>query len=109
EVADASDWDDVAAFQNALLSSPPSVTEIAPTADLPHGSFDVTWTSPSQGLLEFGTTGAFTVDGAEVDLRSEKRFDNPWMQVPFDSSELSVDIGGRRLHHDYTAWKRQVS
>jgi hypothetical protein len=109
EVADAADWGgDFGAFQEALLAAPPAVTELPPSAGLPHGGFDVAWTSPSEGLLTFGTSGPFTVEGAEVALRAEARFDNPWMQVPFDSTTATVDDGERTVAHDYATWTRTV-
>ena len=107
EVADAADWSgDFGAFQAAMVASAPSVTETDPTADLPHGGFDVAWTSPSQGALSFGSTAPFLVGGSPVDLRGAARYDNPWMQVPFDSSTAVAGDGDVTLDHDYATWER---
>lgn len=109
EVAEASDWDgDFGAFQEALLDRPPEVTELPASPGLPHGGFDVAWSSPSQGRLTFGTTSPFTVGGDEVDLRADARFENPWMQVAFDAPSATVSDGERTLDHDYATWTRTV-
>ena len=109
EVGSATDWaNDFGAFQAAMLASSPAVVETAPTSALPHGGFDVTWTSPTQGAMALGTDGDFTVGGAPVDLRADARYDNPWMQVPFDSTAATISDGERTVAHDYTAWTREV-
>jgi hypothetical protein len=110
EVADAADWSgDFAAFRAAFEAASPVVTELPPTTAHPYGDFEVTWTSPSQGTLEFGTQGPLLVDGAEVALDGYPRYDNPWTEVPFDAAEVGVEAGRFRLDLDFTAWTRTAS
>ena len=108
EVADAEDWgDDFAAFQAAMVAAPPAVTDLPAAGKTnPYGGFDVSWQSPTQGLLTFGTTGAFTVGGTPVDLHPEARLDSTWVQAPFDRGTVEVRIGLRRLDLDLDTWTR---
>jgi hypothetical protein len=67
------------------------------------GGFDVTYVSPSRGRMSFGSgTTPFTVDGAQVSLRPEARYDNPWAYVGW--KQMQIDIadreGGLRLDLD---------
>jgi hypothetical protein len=70
------------------------------------GGFDVTFASPTEGRIAFGQDGPLTVDGDEVPLRNEARYDNPWAQVPFgsDTYEIGDDEGGLVL--DFAAGTR---
>jgi hypothetical protein len=107
EVDDADAWgNDFEAFQVAFLSNPPSVDETGPDADHPYGGFDVAWTSPSQGVLEFGTTSPFVDDGVEVALDGYPRYDNPWTQTDFMADQVSLTAGERSLVLDFTTWTR---
>ena len=70
---------------------------------------NLTYASPAEGELRVGQDGPFTVDGAEVPLRHELRYDNPWAQVPFRSAtyEIADDEGGLVL--DFDAGTRDVT
>jgi hypothetical protein len=107
EVADANDWASFAAFRAAYEGSSPVVTELPPGAgEGPYGGFDVTWTSPSQGELSFGSQGPLTVDGVEVAIDGYPRMDNPWTQTAFGSDQVGIDIGRARLDLDFATWTR---
>jgi hypothetical protein len=107
EVSDAASWgDDFAAFQSAMTAAVPTVVETAPTADLAYGGFDVSWTSPSEGLLEFGSTSPFQVGGAPVALDGYPRYDNPWTQTPFGADQVNLAAGERSLSLDFATWTR---
>jgi len=56
--------------------------------------------------MTFGSTSPFTVEGSPIDLRADQRYDNPWMQVPFDATTATITAGDRTLVHDYSAWTR---
>lgn len=95
------------AFRNAVKANPVVVTPRPPANGLP-GGFDVSYRSPTEGLITFGTTGPFTVDGAEVPLRVDARYDNPWSHTPFDAPvvEIADEHGGVTL--DFTTGTRTV-
>ncbi|MGI8939840.1 MAG: hypothetical protein ACR2JF_16815 [Iamia sp.] len=96
-------------FQAALSDAPVEVV-VRPVRDdgLP-GGFDVTFASPTEGPMALGQDGAFTVDGDEVPLRHDLRYDNPWAQVEFQSDryEIADDDGGLVL--DFAAGTRTAS
>ena len=55
------------------------------------GGFDVTWDSPTEGPLTFGSTVApLTVKGAVVPIDNYPRYDNPWSQTPFDAQVVKI-------------------
>ena len=72
------------------------------------GGFDVTYASPSSGSLAFGTTGPFTVDGAEVALHGDNRFDNPVGATPFGSPSVAISESGATLALDTERWTRHA-
>lgn len=109
EVGDADRWGDFESFRTALAASAPEVEEQAPTADLPYGGFDVSWTSPTQGLLQFGSTSAFVVDGVETPLGGYPRYDNAWTQTPFMADQVTLTQGERSLVLDFATWTRTAS
>lgn len=73
------DWGSFEAFRDAVLSA---TIEVVPRA-VPqgHSAFDVSYASPSQGLLEWGSTGPFRVRGEEVALSGYPRVSNPWVEA----------------------------
>ncbi len=83
-------------FQAALSDVTPDVEVRPARPDGLPGGFDVTFASPTEGAMALGQDGAFTVDGEEVPLRHERRYDNPWAQVDFQSDryEVADDEGG---------------
>ena len=102
EVGDAQRWNNFSSFQEAILNSTYDI-EPRPATDagLP-GGYDVRWESPAEGLIEFGTTGPLMVNGLQVPLRHEMRFDNPYAQVAFSTLiyEIRDDEGGMVLDFD---------
>jgi hypothetical protein len=110
EVGAVYDWPGgFAEFQAAVLAQAPVVSELAPGAgEGPYGGFDVSWTSPSQGPLVFGSTGPLAVDGNEIDLHATDRMTNPWTTMPFGDDELAVEIARARLDLDFATWTRSV-
>ncbi len=108
EVGDAATAGGFEDFQAALTSAEITVEPRPPTAEGYPGGFDVRYASPAEGVLELGQDGPFTVDGEEVPLRNEARFDNPWAQVANDSDryEIADEEGGLTL--DFAAGTREV-
>ena len=103
EVGDATNQGSFEEFRSSLLEAEVAV---APGSD---GTPRVVFDSPSQGEMAFGTEGPLEVDGEEVELHTEMRFDNPWTQVEFRADDIVIDDGEVRLELDLVAWTRDVS
>lgn len=75
-----------------------------------HGdAFDVAYVSPSRGLLTFGWHEPLTVDGVEVPLRHQDRFDNPFVRAPFDARRYEIVRGEDRLGLEFTTGERSAT
>jgi hypothetical protein len=57
----------------------------------------VSYISPSQGVVDFGWTGPLRVAGADIPLRRDLRYDNPFIQTPRYSEKLEVSCGSSSL------------
>jgi hypothetical protein len=104
------DWGSFAAFRAAIANASVAVT--ARTTGLPPKArppfFDVVYDSPSQGEMAFGWEGPLSVQGVEVPITGYPRYDNPWVQTPFENRNLWVFDAGTRtaLGHDFAAGRR---
>ena len=95
-------------FQTAILASPPVVRPLGDPEENTT-AFDVSWTSPSNGPIEFGWDQPFVVDGADQPLDDYPRIDSPWAQVAFDSTSYDIKAGEHTLKLDVTAPSRKSS
>ena len=109
EVGDAATWGSFDAFAAAVTAAPVTVTPRPAGADGLPGGFDVAYASPSSGTLAFGQTGPFTVDGAEVALHRENRFDNPFGTTAFGATTVEIAEAGARLTVDTARGTRHAS
>ncbi|MCS6907193.1 MAG: hypothetical protein RML93_04825, partial [Anaerolineales bacterium] len=73
-------------FQQRILAAPLRV----------HG-LDVEYDSPAQGKLRFGWRGPLLQNGQEVNLHPNVRYDNPYLSVPFEASELNIKAKSESL------------
>jgi hypothetical protein len=89
QVGDAAQFHDFAAFRAAVLAHAPQVTPRPANGGLP-GGFDVSYQSPTEGAVGFGTTGSLTVKGAGVALDHGKRYDNPWALANFGAPSITI-------------------
>jgi hypothetical protein len=106
EVGDRGRWGSFDSFATAVTGAPIDVTDLGVGTDgLPSG-FDVTYRSPSQGLMQFSTTGPLTVDGSTVDLHPTARFDNPFGRTGADDTRVTISEGGASLRLDTVRWTR---
>jgi hypothetical protein len=83
------DWGSFEAFRTAVAAAAITVTPtqdgvIAPAAG---PAYDVTYASPSQGLVTFGWTQPLTVAGQTIPIGAYGRYDNKWSQTPYGSLE----------------------
>ncbi len=97
------------AFQASWRDAEIDVTTLDATADADPGGFEVRFESPSDGSISFGSDTPLVVDGEAVELRHQRRYDNPWAQTEFQAStyEIADDEGGLTL--DFDAGTRAAS
>jgi hypothetical protein len=100
QVGDAGEGD-FATFQESLRSAAIDVQARTETDDGFPGGFDVTFESPTEGEMVVGQDGPFTVDGDEVPLRHELRYDNPWASVEFQSEVYEISDDQSSLELDF--------
>lgn len=86
-----------AAFHDGLVA----VTPAAP-------AYNVVYTSPSQGPVTFGWDGPIVVDGQAHALDGYPRFDNPFVQVDFDTTRYDVEAEGYSLVLDFATDTREA-
>lgn len=99
EVGDRAQWGSFDAFVSALSSAETAVTPRGAANGVPLG-FDVSYRSPSAGVLSYGSSGFFTVDGRSVDQRSPARIENPFVRVESGDPVWNVSIDGATLEVD---------
>ena len=102
EVGRAADHGSFAAFVAAVTSS-------APVAVRSPGRIDVSYTSPTEGELRFGTQGGFTVDGVATPLRDHPRHSSPWAEQCANGEGFDISDGSVRLQLDVARAGRRVS
>ena len=108
QVGDAKKFGDFAAFQAAVLSHDVGVTP-RPAIGALAGGFDVTYESPTEGMVAFGTTGSLSVNGADTPLNTGKRYDNPWSLAAFDTSKITIADAAGDLRLDFADASRAAS
>jgi hypothetical protein len=108
EVGDARHWKTFAAFRHAIAAAPISATPRPRDGDK-YGGFDVDYASPSQGHLTFGWTGPLHQNGHDVALHGTARFDNPWVEAPFESQHYRLRDGRASLVLDFRTQERDAS
>lgn len=100
EVGDARRNGSFEEFRESLVGAGIEVAE---------GSGEVRYVSPTQGEMRFSFEGAFTVEGEEVELHGDARYDNPWANVPFRSDVIEISDGEVGVQLDLASWTRTVS
>ncbi len=108
QVGDNRSFTDFAAFQARVVAGSISVTP-RPANGALAGGFDVSYRSPTEGDVAFGTTGSLMVKGAEVPLNSGKRFDNPWALADVGAAQITIADAAGDLKLDFAANSRTVS
>ena len=68
----------------------------------------VEFDSPVEGIMTFGRSAPFTVEGVEIDLHPPARMRNPFVEVPFGGRRYEITGGGETLTLDFEAWARTV-
>jgi hypothetical protein len=101
EVGDSSTADSLNAFVAEVTAAEPKVTR-------GDDGFEVTWTSPTSGDLRFGSTGSFTVDGKEQQLKDFPRHGSRWGTVDHASRSFELKGEDAALTLDFKAMTRRV-
>ncbi len=70
---------------------------------------NVSYQSPSQGLLTFGWDEELTQDGKDIKLDDYPRYDNPYTDAPFPGNTIRFDLNGQSLELDWEAGTRTAS
>jgi hypothetical protein len=77
-------------------------------ADLQVRGLDVQFNSPNNGLVEFGWTGPLKVDGIDIPLHDNPRWDNPYTRAAFGTQVYEIEFDGLRLLLDFEAGTRVI-
>jgi hypothetical protein len=93
-------------FQTAIRSAPVDVRPRPNEPDGLPGGFDVTYESPARGSMSFGSDGPLTVESREVAQRFDRRFDNPWAEVDWKATTITVSDDDGELVLDLVAGTR---
>lgn len=67
----------------------------------------LSYSSPTQGLLQFGWNGPFKRDGRVIPLDGYPRYGNPYVQVDFPPEEMTVTCGEHTLSLNWLTPLRQ--
>lgn len=86
-----------------------AVTASEPEVERTDDGFTVAWDSPSSGLVEFGSEGAFTVAGDEVALAEFPRHESPWGTTDRLAPTFTLEPGDSRLALDFTSMTRGLA
>ena len=70
-------------------------------ADLEIKGLEVRFDSPGNGQVEFSWTDPLVVNGSQVPLHANPRFDNPYSRVEFGSLVYEIEFEGQRLMLDF--------
>ena len=108
QVGDATKFGDFARFRSAVLQGAITV-QPRPVVNGLAGGFDVSYQSPTEGLVHFGTTGPLTVQGKQIALDTGKRYDNPWALVPFGAQQMTISDKAGDLKLDFATSTRTAS
>ena len=95
EVGDKTQW-----------GSFPKFVEAVQNADVKSDGLNVVYHSPSEGLLSFGWDIPLMVNGREMALRWDFRYDNPYCKMPFGSNTVEIGRDGKKLILDWNKVKR---
>jgi hypothetical protein len=107
QIGDVDEWSSFEAFTTALAQSAITAEPVADAeADGFADGYRVTWEAPGRGTVTFGWNDPLVVAGADVPLRWEWRFDNPFLQTRFDDTRYDVQAEGHRLFLDFATGAR---
>ncbi|MEX2684549.1 MAG: hypothetical protein Q6373_023465, partial [Candidatus Sigynarchaeota archaeon] len=68
--------------------------------------YEITYQSPSRGLVHVAWDGAMRVNGTAVDLGDYPRYDNPYCTQVFGTTTTFIHLGAQNLTLDFAAGTR---
>ncbi len=77
-------------------------------ADVKVDGTRVRYDSPGIGPVEFDWTGPFMVDGREIPMHRDMRYDNIYVRAPRFAERLEINCGGESLVLDFASHERIV-
>ena len=86
-----------------------SVTANEPVVDRTADGFDVEWTSPSSGTVEFSSTGSFVVAGTEQPIADHPRHESPWGTIEHEAMAYDLSDGANVWAVDFDDATRAVT
>lgn len=95
---------DLDTFVDQLAAVPPQVTS---TDGSPGPELEVTWETPGQGELRWGTQGPFTIAGEPRELPGV-RMTNPFVTVDAGTDRWHISANGAELELDLTTGQRHA-
>lgn len=102
EVGNDEDDGDFDTFIAAIVAEQPVVERSA-------AGFQVAWTSPSAGPIEFSSTGPFMVAGAEQPIADHPRHESPWGTIQHESMVHQLADEAHAWAIDFDTATRTVS
>lgn len=102
EVGNDEDDGDFETFIASITANEPAVAQAA-------DGFEVAWTSPSSGAVEFSSTGSFMVAGAEQPISGHPRHEGPWGTIEHESMVHDLTNDANTWTLDFDAATRVVS
>jgi hypothetical protein len=86
-----------------------AVTAVDPSVVRSDAGFDVSWTSPSSGIIDYSTTGVFLVEGVEYPTSDHPRHESPWGGVDHLSRQYNLTAGTSTWSCDFDAMTRDLA
>ena len=80
--------------------------EMVSTASIQEHGLNISYESPSEGMVSYGWDTPFYVKGQEMPLRWEYRYDNPYCKSLFNSTFIEIEKDGEKFILDYDKTKR---
>jgi hypothetical protein len=85
-------------FMDAVSAAPLAISD-----------FKVEYQAPNLGLVAFDWVGALTLDGEEIPLDDYPRWDNPYTQADFGSTQYMIEYQGQQLFLDFVSAAREYT
>lgn len=90
ETGARSQWGSFTKFIDAILAAP-----------IERDGLNVSYHSPSEGQVSYGWDAPFVVEGKEMPLRWEYRYDNPYCKALFNSTRIEIAKDGEKIVLDF--------
>ena len=86
-----------------------AVTAIDPSVVRGDAGFTVSWTSPSAGLIDFSSSGPFSVEGVEQPLGRFDRHESPWGGIRWGDRQQTLFGTSATWTADFDAGTRSLT